>query len=277
MDIMIQHHLFNVEIMERENRKIVAKNGFTAGTILIEDLEELGTGHMFGKVVKLITGIAARDEVSYPESIRKVYIVNPPGVFQLVWGIMKPFIEDRTLAKFSFGSAKDFKDEWDKIIGLDKLPKYLGGALEFDFPSGGSVKPLTPTSNLQTVEIPRRGCHVHEVSAAKGQELHVEFLIKSGKDIGFGVYIKKGSLPQKKDITSPRAFDGHTPVEEYKLKKIDEEITPFHCHVVAPGDHTYVVFFDNSDSMLLGRDITFHHYLTDPFEIKGDSMNLTDK
>lgn len=106
----MRHHLYNVEIMERENRKIVDKEGFSAGTILIENLEDLSTSHMYGKVVKLISGIAARDEVSYPESIRKVYIVNPPAVFSMVWTIMKPFIEERTQAKFSFGSMSLFFD-----------------------------------------------------------------------------------------------------------------------------------------------------------------------
>jgi len=176
---------------------------------LIEDLEELSASHMYGKVTKLITGIAARDEVSYPESIRKVYIVNPPGVFSLVWALMKPFIEERTQSKFSFGVAKDFKEEWDKIIGLENLPKYLGGTLDWDPPSGGNIKPYTP-KNLITMEIPRRGDHTVDLSVKSGQTLHVEFLVKSGKDCGFGVFIKTGK-DSKKD---------RKPVEEYKIKKL---------------------------------------------------------
>jgi hypothetical protein len=208
MDVLIRHHLYNVEIMEKENRKVVEKNGFSAGSILIEDLEDLSASHMYGKVTKLITGIAARDEVSYPESIRKVYIVNPPGVFSLVWSLMKPFIEERTQGKFSFGSAKEFKDEWEKIIGLENLPKYLGGTLEWDPPSGGVIKPFIP-SQLVTIEIPRRGDHLLEIAVKAGQTLHVEFLVKSGKDCGFAVFIKTG-----KDIKKDRKA-----VEEYKVKK----------------------------------------------------------
>jgi hypothetical protein len=165
LEVCVRHHLYNVEVMERENRKIVDTHGFSAGTILIENLEDLSTGHMYGKVVKLITGIAARDEVSYPESIRKIYIVNPPAVFSVVWAIMKPFIEERTQAKFSFGrmslrmcclgfffmfsyflflvclltdvyllAAKDFKEDWEKIIGMDQLPKSLGGTASWELP-----------------------------------------------------------------------------------------------------------------------------------------------
>jgi len=49
LEVLIRHHLYNVEIMELANRKIVEKNGFSAGTILIEDLEELSTSHLYKK------------------------------------------------------------------------------------------------------------------------------------------------------------------------------------------------------------------------------------
>jgi len=249
MDTMLQHHLYNIELTERENRKVVEKNGFSAGTILIEDLQDLSTSHMYGKVTKLISSIAARDEVSYPESLRKVYIVNPPAVFSLAWSFVKPFIEERTQAKFSFGSAKEFKNEWNTIIGLENMPKYLGGtASDWEPPSGGSTKNHVPPQ-MQNIEIPRRGTHNIEVQVKKGQTVHVEFLVKS-KDCGFALYIKDGSKQKE--------------VDDYKLKKIDEEITPFHCQYTAKEDCTCVAFFDNADSMMMGRDLSILHYVKDP-------------
>jgi len=254
MDTLLRHHLYNVELMEMENRKIVEKNGLTAGTILIEELQDLTTSHMHGKVTKLITSISARDEASYPESIRKVYIVNPPTIFQMVWAIMKPFIEERTQAKFAFGPAKDFKEEWDKIIGLENIPKYLGGTLEWDIPKGGSIKPYVPP--MTTVEVVRKAIHQFEVEVKKGQTLHIEFLVKSGKDIGFALFVKTGK-DSKKDRKE---------VEEHKLKKIDEENTPHHAKVTATENTTYIALLDNADSPFLGREITYHYYIKDPIE-----------
>jgi hypothetical protein len=124
MDVLLRHHLYNVEIMERENRKVVENNGFSAGTILIENLEDLGASHLYGKVVKLISGIAARDEVSNPEAVRKIYIVNPPGIFSVVWSIMKPFIEERTQAKFAFGSMNLIMTSFLVVLTLQP-PKNL--------------------------------------------------------------------------------------------------------------------------------------------------------
>lgn len=273
LEVCVRHHLYNVEIMERENRKIVDKEGFSAGTILIENLEDLSTSHMYGKVVKLITGIAARDEVSYPESIRKIYIVNPPAVFSMVWAIMKPFIEERTQAKFSFGTAKEFKDDWEKIIGMDQLPKSLGGTASWELPAAGNIKNLVPSS-LAVVEIPRRGSHGFEVTVKANHTFKVEFLVKSGKDIGFALYIKTGSeadsflskAQSSKDITKNTA--GRKEIEEYKLKKIDEENTPFLAKVTPKEDTSYIVFFDNTDSPMLGRDLAILHYIEEPFEVK---------
>jgi len=189
LDVLVRHHIYNVEIMERENRKVVEKNGFSAGTILIEDLEELSTSHLYGKVTKLIQGISSRDEVSYPESIRKVYIVNPPAVFSLVWALMRPFIEERTQAKFSFGTTKEFAKEWDDIIGKDNLPKYLGGTLSDELPSGG---PIRKPPGITPLKLGTRKDHSIEIAVKKGQTLNVEFLCEN-KDVGFALFEKVGS------------------------------------------------------------------------------------
>jgi len=255
MDVLLRHHLYNVEIMERENRKVVENNGFSAGTILIENLEDLGASHLYGKVVKLISGIAARDEVSNPEAVRKIYIVNPPGIFSVVWSIMKPFIEERTQAKFAFGTSKEFKEEWEKIIGLENLPKSLGGSASWELPiAGNSIKGLVPTQ-MSNIDIPRRGSHIFEIAVKSGQNLNVEFLVKSGKDIGFALFIKTGT-----DIKSK---NDRKEVDEYKIKKIDEELTPFHCRVEVKEDTTFIAYFDNTDSPMLGRDLAILSYVQD--------------
>jgi len=251
LDILIRHHLYNVELMEAQSRTVVEKNGFTAGTILIEDLEDLGTTHLHGKVTKLIQSISARDEVSYPESIRKVYIVNPPVVFQAVWTIMRPFIEERTQAKFSFGTSKEFAAEWEAIIGKDKLPKFLGGLAE-DPPTGGSVKKEN-FPKLTVTDLGRKDHLIIEIAVKKGQTLHLEFLVSKGSDVGFSLGIKTGADNLK----------NRTEIEEYKLKKYAEEATPFHSKYTAPEDQTLLAFFDNRDSMFLSREITYHHYIFD--------------
>lgn len=41
----------------------------------------------------------AIDQGNYPEMMGKAVIINAPGMFKLVWGIVKRFLDARTLSK----------------------------------------------------------------------------------------------------------------------------------------------------------------------------------
>jgi len=49
------------------------------------------------------------------------------------------------------------------------------------------------------------------------------------------------------------------------LKKYDEVDTPIHASITAKVDTTYVAYFDNRDSMMIGRDLQILYYIQDPF------------
>lgn len=61
---------------------------------------------------------------------------------------------------------KDFLDEWDTVIGLKNLPKFLGGLDTTEIPSGGNVKKMMAEKgiNPEKVSIARRAEHFVEVS-----------------------------------------------------------------------------------------------------------------
>jgi len=133
--------------------------------------------------------------------------------------------------------------------------KHLGGTNDIKFPVGGEVsKDLIPPE-MKELKIKKN--HSVEYAVKKGQTLHVEFL--SDRDIQFGLYVKVANTGDaKKDRVE---------VNKYKLAKISEEHTPFHCHVTAADDTTYVAYFDNSGN-LMDRDIRLLHYIQDPYVLK---------
>jgi len=251
-ETLVKHHIYNLELMEKENHRIAAKNGFAPGTILIEDLDLLTTSHLYNKITALIQEISSSDEQRYPESVRKVYIVNPPTIFGMVWALMKPFIEERTLQKFAFGSPKDFADEWEKIIGLDKLPKYLGGNLDWAPPPGGDVAAMVP-SELVKKEIPRKDELFIEVAVKAGQTVHWQVMCK--KDIGIGLFIKTGSGSKDRKA-----------IPEWTVKKYESDLSPHHGWWTAPEDHTVIVWLDNTDSWAMGRKVKYFTYVKDPIK-----------
>lgn len=258
-ETLFKHHLYNIEIMERYNNDVAEKNGFSPGTILIEDLDHLNHSHLYAKVTGLIQEISASDEAHNPESIRKVYIVNPPTIFGLVWGIMKPFIEERTLQKFSFGSTKDFALEWDAIIGKENLPKFLGGSMDWDPPTGGACKHMVPP-DLVKKEIPRREELFVEITANKGQIIHWQVMCH--KDINLALFHKTGSSSKDRKA-----------VPEWPNKKYEPDLSPHHGWYTLPEEGTYILHIDNTDSWALSRKVKYFTYVKDPLVLKRDKAD----
>jgi hypothetical protein len=238
-----------MEVIERENAKVVAQCGFSPGNILFEDLAALSAGHVT-KMATLIKTISASDEQRYPESVRKIYIVNPPGVFALAMGVVRPWLDERTLQKFAPGTSSDFIKEWKEVVGEENLPGYLGGASDYCTPPGGNVKKLLEAKGIrpEKLTVSRRGEHYLEITASKNQIIHVQIIMKR-LDIGCGIYFKNGD--KKESVLA--------------TKKYDSDTAPHLITHVAQEDGTYLVHLDNTDSHLMTRKLKFLHWVKDPF------------
>jgi len=195
----------------------------------------------------LVSLISASDEQRYPESVRKIYIVNPPGIFSMAMGLLKPFLDERTLQKFQNGTASDFNEEWKVVIGEENLPKYLKGSLDWA-PEHHNIKELMEAKGIRPVKlsIPRRGDHYAEVKANKGQTVHYQIMIKRS-DLSVGLM----AADKKTDVVAKT--------------KIDSDKSPWHFSHTVTEDGTYYVFLDNSDSPMLGRKVKILTWVKDPF------------
>ena len=59
---------------------------------------------MTGQVKNLLSKITAIDQNNYPEMMGKTLIINAPGMFKVVWSIVKRFLDPRTLSKIDVRS-----------------------------------------------------------------------------------------------------------------------------------------------------------------------------
>eukprot|EP00730_Choanoeca_flexa_P019170 TRINITY_DN9354_c0_g2_i2.p1 TRINITY_DN9354_c0_g2~~TRINITY_DN9354_c0_g2_i2.p1 ORF type:complete len:333 (+),score=110.69 TRINITY_DN9354_c0_g2_i2:251-1249(+) len=77
----------------------------------------------------------------FPESIWKIYLVNSPMIFQVIWRAIRGFIHPITLAKVNLlgKQAKAIKQIQADGVPLSALPEYLGGG----------AKPVSAFSLLQ--------------------------------------------------------------------------------------------------------------------------------
>ena len=78
----------------------------------------------------LVKGIAAIDKDQYPETLGKLFIINVPSVFPLVWRSVQFFLDPATAAKIEiFGPRKDWLPALASQIGLENMPTTYGGVL----------------------------------------------------------------------------------------------------------------------------------------------------
>ncbi|XP_074317139.1 uncharacterized protein LOC141653314 [Silene latifolia] len=69
----------------------------------------------------------------YPERLGKLFLVNAPKAFMLMWKMIYPFIDNNTKTKIEFVDSKQLKSTLLEIMEESQLPDVYGGTL-----------PLTP-------------------------------------------------------------------------------------------------------------------------------------
>jgi len=95
----------------------------TSCTIL--DLQNVGLTNFY-KVKDYVSEASAIGQNRYPECMGKFYIINAPWGFSTVWGLIKGWLDEVTVAKISIlGSS--YKSELLKQIPEENLPTDLGG------------------------------------------------------------------------------------------------------------------------------------------------------
>jgi hypothetical protein len=75
------------------------------------------------KILQQVLGIAQNH---YPETMGKLFIINAPTLFKGVWTLVKPLLDENTVAKISLLSS-NYEAAVVEEIGRDNLPSIYGG------------------------------------------------------------------------------------------------------------------------------------------------------
>lgn len=107
--------MYTDERMMRQIKQATTEVGgqIYAPVVWIEDLEGVSLAHMSGAVMGLVKMTGKMDRFdcklffdtlsdNYPEFLRKVYIINCPKVFSLIWKVAQHFFDEGQKAKFEF-------------------------------------------------------------------------------------------------------------------------------------------------------------------------------
>ncbi|GAA5799651.1 hypothetical protein HPULCUR_005067 [Helicostylum pulchrum] len=92
----------------------------------------------------------------YPETLHRLFVVNAPSAFVVMFKVIKPWLNPRTLDKIHV-LGKDFESVLLEYVEAENLPDFLGGTCTCSHMSGGCVpmkskfKPTDKNEKVPTV------------------------------------------------------------------------------------------------------------------------------
>uniref|UniRef100_A0A7S4DKR4 CRAL-TRIO domain-containing protein n=2 Tax=Lotharella globosa TaxID=91324 RepID=A0A7S4DKR4_9EUKA len=102
--------------------------------VVVLDMNGFGLRHMSPDVVRKLRKLMSFDSFMYPESLKHLYIVNAPWIFQKAWTMVKGILHETTQKRIKI-VGKDQKTilrKLTRIVDLAQIPTWLGGQNEDD-------------------------------------------------------------------------------------------------------------------------------------------------
>jgi len=135
MEQFLRHYIFISEFLYR-----VANPDDNGQTITVMDVDGIGFKDFSGDTREVFGAAAKIIQDHYVERSNKVFIVNAPSWFNMLWRIIKPMLHPNTQRKVSI-SARDYR-EMHEYVGKENLPVYYGGDCTEGFFESNLEKPM---------------------------------------------------------------------------------------------------------------------------------------
>jgi hypothetical protein len=214
----------------------------------------------------------------FADFIHRILVVNCPPMVKFAYTLLKSALTDGIQEKLTFLSPENSVAALDAIIGLERVPSFMGGRCNCE---GGCLPCFNPNAALSAEEVVGEGDLVTEdikLSAgtkhekvfelAQGEEVIWEFSTTKGTDVRFWVMFypkqagvttseKNGKMRVKIDKSVKRTTTENPVVREEKLKDGADSF-------MAPEDGILQLVWDNSRAMVHDKSIQMRVYKSDP-------------
>lgn len=168
---------------------------YEIATFAVLDLSGFGLAQSGQKTLDQLKLYINTDNTCYPETLGKMLLINAPYVLSAVWGIVKGWLDPRTVNKIEIissteASLKRLRD----FIPMDQLPAEYGGAA----PPLYSIKP-----NCDFIWIGRSGEYSAEVCVPAGSSVTIDNYVVDGA-IEYTVESRRLPTDAEKDAEKAR-------------------------------------------------------------------------
>jgi len=103
--------------------------------VMVMDCSGFSMAHFGQQYRNLVKEVIGDEQHLFPETLYKLFIINAPLPFRMIWKILSTFIDPITVQKISvLGSS--FLDELKQVVPLDQIPKKYGGTGKYEIKNG---------------------------------------------------------------------------------------------------------------------------------------------
>ncbi|XP_060563038.1 retinal-binding protein-like isoform X4 [Ruditapes philippinarum] len=254
---------------ERQSKKLGKR---VDGLTVIFDMEGVTTKMMWRPGLQMYLHLVKILEDNYPEMLKRMFVINAPLIFPVLYKLARPLISDEMRNKIHVLGAT-YTDTLLQYIDADQLPAFLGGTLT---DPDGNKRCVTMIN--QGGEVPEKYFldikelyeHMKTATITRGDKLELEYQIDKPDsilrwefktedyDIGFGVNFRKNGvtsviLPMKRVNSQHVAEDGSITCKE---------------------TGTYILVFSNSFSWVKEKVIKYWTEVVQQEEIMNDQFTL---
>eukprot|EP00434_Breviolum_minutum_P019546 symbB.v1.2.017243.t1/scaffold1344.1/size124249/6 len=120
------------------------------GVVLIIDLDGLSVRHLSPRLVSVFRAVSEADEAHYPDTVAHIFVVNAPWIFQAVFAMIRPFLNEDTLTKVHFSNKVPINII--HYLGKECLPCELHGSRLGVFPYDLTAVPSDHPKQISRME-----------------------------------------------------------------------------------------------------------------------------
>jgi len=156
------YHFHHMESKAALLDRLSLERGEVVRTCKIMDFSGLGRAHLDRRGMVYVKKLLDLSQGNYPEMLGTLFVVNTPWVFTFAWKIVKPWLNEKTLAKIHILPNDGYIDVLKQYIDEENIPDFLGGKCTCA-EHGGCVPLKDPNEGMTNVCVPARGSYKHVI------------------------------------------------------------------------------------------------------------------
>ncbi|KAM3728550.1 SEC14-like protein [Dirofilaria immitis] len=256
--------LYRASVLEAEAcmyflRKEEAIRGRQLSIVFISDLAELSIETIYMPAVKAYMNVLNVLQYLFPNSIKKVYVINSPNMINVIFNMVKRVLSKEMIGNVEF-IGSDWKQRLKDELGEENIFRYWGGTKEASTETGtirmgGEVPDSLKEEILKTLKFIPNDRLIKKTIPASGTLNIPVYVPRPNSSLQWYFTINDGDVDFKITYNEEE--------EVWPLFRLSTEFVPEYGELLCLQKGIYVLHFDNP-AKLFNKIVTYNILVKDP-------------